>query len=84
VLWGRQEILDSMPPYQGGGEMILNVDFFQDDLQAAPHRFEAGTPDISGAIGLHAALDYLDAIGATTFSSTTRSWPGTPTNNWRG
>ena len=63
VLWGRQEILDSMPPYQGGGEMILNVDFFKTTYKPAPHRFEAGTPDISGAIGLHAALDYLDAIG---------------------
>ncbi len=63
VLWGRQEILDSMPPYQGGGEMILNVDFFKTTYKPAPHRFEAGTPDISGVIGLHTALDYLDAIG---------------------
>jgi cysteine desulfurase/selenocysteine lyase len=63
VLWGRQEILDSMPPYQGGGEMILNVDFFKTTYKPAPHRFEAGTPDISGVIGLHAALDYLDGIG---------------------
>ncbi len=63
VLWGRQEILNSMPPYQGGGEMILNVDFFKTTYKLAPHRFEAGTPDISGVIGLHAALDYLDAIG---------------------
>ncbi|HZQ48205.1 MAG TPA: aminotransferase class V-fold PLP-dependent enzyme, partial [Verrucomicrobiae bacterium] len=63
VLWGRQEILNSMPPYQGGGEMILNVDFFKTTYKQAPHRFEAGTPDISGVIGLHAALDYLDAIG---------------------
>src|SRR5581483_10209224 len=63
VLWGRQEVLDAMPPYQGGGEMILTVDFFKTTYKKAPHRFEAGTPDISGAIGLHAALDYLDAIG---------------------
>jgi cysteine desulfurase/selenocysteine lyase len=63
VLWGRQEILDSMPPYQGGGEMILIVDFFKTTYKKAPHRFEAGTPDISGVIGLHTALDYLDAIG---------------------
>ena len=63
VLWGREEILNSMPPYQGGGEMILNVDFFKTTYKQAPHRFEAGTPDISGVIGLHAALDYLDAIG---------------------
>jgi cysteine desulfurase/selenocysteine lyase len=63
VLWGRQELLDAMPPYQGGGEMILTVDFFKTTYKKAPHRFEAGTPDIAGAIGLHAALDYLDAIG---------------------
>ena len=63
ILWGRQEILDDMPPYQGGGEMILTVDFFKTTYKKAPHRFEAGTPDIAGAIGLHAALDYLDAIG---------------------
>ncbi len=63
VLWGRQEILNAMPPYQGGGEMILDVDFFKTTYKQAPHRFEAGTPDISGVIGLHAALDYLDAVG---------------------
>lgn len=63
VLWGRQEILDQMPPYQGGGEMILSVDFDKSSWKHAPHRFEAGTPDISGAIGLHAAMDYLEQIG---------------------
>jgi cysteine desulfurase/selenocysteine lyase len=63
VLWGRKEILNAMPPYQGGGEMILSVDYHKTTYKNAPHRFEAGTPDISGAIGLHAALDYLDAIG---------------------
>ncbi len=63
VLWGREEILNTMPPYQGGGEMILSVGFDKTTYKPAPHRFEAGTPDISGVIGLHAALDYLDAIG---------------------
>jgi cysteine desulfurase/selenocysteine lyase len=63
VLCGRQEILEAMPPYQGGGEMILNVDFHQSTFKHAPHKFEAGTPDISGAVGLHAAMDYLDRIG---------------------
>jgi cysteine desulfurase/selenocysteine lyase len=63
VLWGRQEILNSMPPYQGGGEMILDVDFFKTTYKQAPHRFEAGTPDISGVIALHTALDYLDTVG---------------------
>ncbi|HSY09846.1 MAG TPA: cysteine desulfurase [Candidatus Dormibacteraeota bacterium] len=63
VLWGRREILDAMPPYQGGGEMILSVSYDKTEFKHAPHRFEAGTPDISGPIGLHAAMDYLDAIG---------------------
>jgi len=63
VLWGRQELLDAMPPYQGGGEMILSVGYHKTEFKNAPHRFEAGTPDISGPIGLHAAMDYLDAIG---------------------
>ncbi len=63
VLYGRGEILDEMPPYQGGGEMILNVEFHKSTWKRAPHKFEAGTPDISGAIGLHAAMDYLEGIG---------------------
>ena len=63
VLYGRQEILEQMQPFQGGGEMILNVDFQQSTWKRPPHKFEAGTPDISGAVGLHAAMDYLDAIG---------------------
>lgn len=63
VLWGRQELLEAMPPYQGGGEMILTVGYDKTEFKKAPHRFEAGTPDISGPIGLHAAMDYLDAIG---------------------
>ena len=63
VLWGRQELLNAMPPYQGGGEMILSVEYQKTEFKPAPHRFEAGTPDISGPIGLHAAMDYLDAIG---------------------
>jgi cysteine desulfurase/selenocysteine lyase len=63
ILYGRQEILEAMPPYQGGGEMILNVDWQQSSWKPAPHRFEAGTPNIAGAIGLHAAMDYLDRIG---------------------
>jgi cysteine desulfurase/selenocysteine lyase len=63
ILWGRQELLDAMPPYQGGGEMILSVEYQKTEFKPAPHRFEAGTPDISGPIGLHVAMDYLDAIG---------------------
>ena len=63
VLYGRQEILEQMDPFQGGGEMILSVDFHKTIYKKPPHKFEAGTPDISGVIGLHAALDYLDAVG---------------------
>ena len=50
-----------MPPYQGGGEMILSVDFQKSTWKKPPHRFEAGTPDISGAVGLAAAMDYLES-----------------------
>jgi cysteine desulfurase / selenocysteine lyase len=63
ALYGRMEMLEGMPPYQGGGEMILTVDYDKVTFKKPPHRFEAGTPDISGPIGLHAAMDYLDAIG---------------------
>jgi len=63
VLYGRREVLESMPPFQGGGEMILTVDFHKSTWKHAPHKFEAGTPDISGTIGLHAAMDYLDKLG---------------------
>ena len=63
VLYGRQSLLEQTPPWQGGGEMILNVGFDKTTYKQPPHRFEAGTPDISGAIVLQVALDYLDAIG---------------------
>jgi len=63
ILYGRQETLEAMPPFQGGGEMILNVEYQKSTWKHAPHKFEAGTPDISGAIGLAAAMDYLDNIG---------------------
>lgn len=63
VLYGRRERLENLPPYQGGGEMIAKVEYFHTDYNVPPHRFEAGTPHIEGAVGLHAALDYLDAIG---------------------
>ena len=68
ILYGRSERLEETPPYQGGGEMILNVDFHHTTYKKPPHRFEAGTPDISGAIGFHAAMDYLDAIGRDNIS----------------
>lgn len=63
ALYGRQEILEKTPPYHGGGEMILHVEYQKSTWKHAPHKFEAGTPDIAGAIGLAAAMDYLDNIG---------------------
>lgn len=63
VLWGRHELLSEMRPYQGGGEMITNVTMEKSDFHVPPHRFEAGTPHIAGAVGLAAALDYVESIG---------------------
>ena len=63
VLWARQEILDSMLPYQGGGAMIDQVTFEKTTYAPPPQRFEAGTPMITEGIALHAAIDYVDALG---------------------
>jgi cysteine desulfurase/selenocysteine lyase len=63
VLYARKEILDSMPPWHGGGEMIVSVTLEKSTFKKAPHRFEAGTPNIAGAVGLAAAIDYIDGIG---------------------
>jgi cysteine desulfurase / selenocysteine lyase len=63
ALYGRAEILDSMPPWHGGGEMIVSVALEKSAFKKAPHRFEAGTPNIAGAIGLAAAIDYIESIG---------------------
>lgn len=63
VLYARSELLDAMPPYQGGGGMIDSVTFDATTYAPAPGRFEAGTPDIAGVIGLAAAVKYLDAVG---------------------
>ena len=63
VLYGRAEMLDSMSPYQGGGEMIKSVTFERTIYNDLPHKFEAGTPDIAGAIGLGAAIDYVSNLG---------------------
>ena len=62
VLWGRAELLDEMYPYQGGGEMIYYVTFTRTEYAPIPQKFEAGTPNIAGAIGLGAAIDYLRAL----------------------
>ncbi len=63
VLYGRAEKLEALPPYQGGGDMILSVRFEETTYQGIPHKFEAGTPDIAGVIGLGAAIDYVSAVG---------------------
>ena len=63
VLWGRAELLDAMPPWQGGGSMIDRVTFERTTYAHPPGRFEAGTPHIVGALGLHAAITYVEGIG---------------------
>lgn len=63
VLYGREQLLEDMPPYQGGGDMIRSVTFEKTTYNELPYKFEAGTPDIAGVIGLGAAIDYLDQIG---------------------
>jgi len=63
VLWARAEILESMPPWQGGGAMIETVSFEKTTYAPPPQRFEAGTPHITGVMGLSAAIDYVEAIG---------------------
>ncbi|TVP56838.1 MAG: cysteine desulfurase [Gemmatimonadales bacterium] len=63
ALWGRRELLESMPPWQGGGEMISLVERDHSTYAPIPHKFEAGTPNIAGAVGLAAAVEYLEKIG---------------------
>jgi len=63
VLYGREDLLESMPPYQGGGDMILEVSFTGTTYNELPYKFEAGTPNISGVVGLGAAVDYLQSVG---------------------
>jgi cysteine desulfurase/selenocysteine lyase len=63
ALFGRQELLEAMPPYQGGGDMILSVSFSHTEYNTLPYKFEAGTPHIAGAVGLGAAVDYMQSLG---------------------
>ena len=63
VLYGRESLLDELPPYQGGGDMVANVTFEKTTYQGLPFKFEAGTTNFTGAIGMAAALDYLTALG---------------------
>jgi cysteine desulfurase / selenocysteine lyase len=68
VLYGKQELLEKMPPYQGGGDMIRTVTFEKSTFADLPHKFEAGTPAIADVIGLGAAIDYLNDIGMNTIA----------------
>jgi cysteine desulfurase / selenocysteine lyase len=63
VLYGKQALLEAMPPYQGGGDMISSVTFEKTTYNKLPHKFEAGTPDMAGVAGLKAAIEYMNAIG---------------------
>ena len=65
ILYGKREILEGLPPYQGGGSMISEVRFEKTTYHDIPHRFEAGTPNIEGTLGLHAAIDYVEKLGWT-------------------
>ena len=69
VLWGKLDLLNKMPPYQGGGDMIENVTFEKTTYREAPARFEAGTPPIVEAVGLAAAIDYVSDIGLTNIAA---------------
>jgi cysteine desulfurase/selenocysteine lyase len=69
ILYGKKKWLDAMPPYQGGGEMIATVTFEKTTYNELPFKFEAGTPDISGAVGLGAALEYIEQIGQENISA---------------
>jgi cysteine desulfurase/selenocysteine lyase len=63
ALYGKADLLERMPPFQGGGDMIRSVSFAKTVYNDLPYKFEAGTPNIAGAVGLGAALDYLDGLG---------------------
>jgi len=69
VLYGKESRLEAMPPFLGGGDMISSVTFEKSTWNVLPYKFEAGTPHIAGAIGLHAALDYIDGIGLTAIAA---------------
>ena len=64
VVYARRELLETLPPYQGGGDMIASVTFEKTTYNVLPHRFEAGTPDIAAVVGLGAAIDYVNGLGA--------------------
>ena len=69
VLYGKRALLEEMPPWQGGGDMILNVTFEKTTFNGLPYKFEAGTPDVAGAIGLGAAIDWMNGVGLEAMSA---------------
>lgn len=69
VLYGKSELLEAMPPYQGGGDMISSVTFEKTTYNKVPHKFEAGTPDIAGVVGLGAAIAYMEGVGVDTIGT---------------
>ena len=69
VLYGKADLLESMPPYQGGGDMIKSVTFEKTIYNSLPYKFEAGTPNIAGVIGLGAAIDYVTSVGLDRLST---------------
>ncbi len=83
VLYGKRELLDAMPPYQGGGDMIATVTFEKTTYNDVPHKFEAGTPHIAGAVGLGAAIDYLTQLGMDKIAAYEGELMAYGTRHWR-
>jgi len=69
VLYGKTALLEAMPPYQGGGDMISSVTFEKTTYNKLPHKFEAGTPDMAGVVGLKAAIEYMNGVGIATIAA---------------
>jgi cysteine desulfurase/selenocysteine lyase len=84
VLWGRAELLEAMPPFMGGGSMIRSVTFEKTTYQGIPHKFEAGTPDIAGIVGLGAAIDYVTGLGLDAIATHERELLGYATEALSG
>ena len=82
-LYGKAELLEAMPPYQGGGDMISSVTFEKTTYNKVPHKFEAGTPDIAGVIGLGAAIAYMESVGLDAIAPRTRTARSTARNGSR-
>jgi cysteine desulfurase/selenocysteine lyase len=80
VLYGREALLAAMPPWQGGGDMILTVAIERSTYNELPWKFEAGTPNISGAVGLAAALDYVEMLGRDALPRTSSGCLRAPTS----